>query len=48
MKVYGYARVSTIEQNTERQLMAFKNVGLDTKQIYTDKVSGKDFNRPQY
>ena len=48
IKTYGYVRVSTLEQNEERQLIALKNMGLNDKQIYIDKISGKDFNRPQY
>ena len=48
IKIYGYVRVSTLEQNEERQLIALKNMGLNDKQIYIDKISGKDFNRPQY
>lgn len=45
---YGYIRVSTREQNEERQLIALREVGVEDKAIYTDKQSGKDFNRPQY
>lgn len=48
MKVYGYIRVSTREQNEDRQLIALKEVGVLQKNIFTDKQSGKDFNRPQY
>ena len=48
IKIYGYVRVSTLEQNEERQLIALKNMGLNDNQIYIDKISGKDFNRPQY
>lgn len=48
MKIYGYVRVSTLEQNEERQLIALRNTGIDKNQIYIDKLSGKDFNRPQY
>ncbi len=48
MKIYGYVRVSTLEQNEERQLIALRNAGIDKNQIYIDKLSGKDFNRPQY
>lgn len=48
MKVYGYIRVSTREQNEDRQLIALKEVGVLEKNIFTDKQSGKDFNRPQY
>src|SRR5699024_11425332 len=42
MSVVGYTRVSTIDQNTERQLD-----GVEVDKLYTDKVSGKDTNRPQ-
>jgi len=45
---YGYIRVSTREQNEDRQLIALHEVGLQDKNIYMDKQSGKDFNRPQY
>ena len=45
---YGYARVSTIAQNLDRQLDKFHKVGLLDKDIYTDKESGKDFNRTNY
>lgn len=48
IKIYGYVRVSTLEQNEERQLIALKNMVLNDNQIYIDKISGKDFNRPQY
>lgn len=47
-KVYGYVRVSTKEQNEDRQLIALRQVGISEKNIYLDKLSGKDFNRPQY
>lgn len=47
-KVYGYIRVSSVDQNEERQTIALKNVGVLDKNIYMDKLSGKDFNRPQY
>ena len=43
---YGYARVSTAEQNEARQQIALKAAGVKT--ILVDKASGKDFNRPQY
>ena len=46
--IYGYVRVSTKEQNEDRQLIALHDVGVMQKNIYMDKQSGKDFNRPQY
>ncbi len=48
MNIYGYIRVSSRDQNEDRQLIALKEVGVDSKNIYLDKQSGKDFNRPQY
>lgn len=45
---YGYARVSTKEQNEERQLVALKDFGISEKNIFIDKQSGKDFNRENY
>ena len=47
-KIYGYIRVSSQDQNEDRQLIALKEVGVPEKNIYLDKQSGKDFNRPQY
>ena len=47
-KIYGYARVSSMDQNEDRQLMALKNHDVPEENIYLDKVSGKDFNRPKY
>lgn len=47
-KVYGYVRVSSKEQNEERQMIAMKQFGIDERSIFLDKQSGKDFNRPQY
>lgn len=46
--VYGYIRVSSRDQNEDRQMIALKEVGIAEKNIYLDKQSGKDFNRPQY
>lgn len=45
---YAYARVSTTDQNLERQLAAFRTFGVKEKQIYADKKSGKDFIRTAY
>ena len=45
---YGYVRVSTREQNEERQLVAMKNFGVPSENVFIDKQSGKDFNRPAY
>lgn len=47
-KVFGYARVSSYEQNEDRQLIALKEVGVPKKRIYVDKQSGKNFDRPAY
>ncbi len=46
--VYGYARVSSRDQNEQRQLVALREKQIETKNIYIDKQSGKDFERPQY
>ena len=48
MNISGYARVSAKDQNEERQLIALADAGVEEKNIYMDKQSGKDFNRPQY
>ena len=47
-KIFGYMRVSTREQNEDRQRVALLEMGVPEKNIYMDKLSGKDFNRPQY
>lgn len=47
-KIFGYARVSSKEQNEDRQINAFKDYNIDERDIYVDKQSGKDFNREQY
>ncbi len=47
-KIYGYVRTSTIEQNEDRQLIAMKERGVPEKNIFVDKQSGKNFDRPQY
>ncbi len=46
--VYGYIRVSSRDQNEDRQVIAMHEYGIDDSHIYTDKYSGKDFNRPAY
>ena len=48
MKEYGYVRVSSLDQNEERQLIEMKNLGIPEERIYKDKQSGKDFDRPNY
>ena len=47
-KIYGYIRVSTKDQNEDRQRIALLDFGVPQKNIYMDKQSGKDFERPQY
>lgn len=47
-QIYGYIRVSTKEQNEDRQLVAMHEFPVDDGHLYMDKLSGKDFNRPQY
>lgn len=46
--IYGYIRVSTKEQNEDRQLIAMKECNVPVENMYIDKQSGKDFNRKQY
>ena len=48
MSTYAYVRVSSRDQNAERQLIAVRDAGVDDKNIFVDKQSGKDFNRPAY
>ena len=48
MKKYGYVRVSTREQNLDRQVLAMKQEGIEEKNIYSDQMSGKNFDRPKY
>lgn len=47
-RIYGYARVSTKDQNADRQIVAMIAAGISRKDIYVDKVSGKNFDRPMY
>lgn len=46
-KIYGYARVSTREQNEDRQMIALREVEVPVENIYVDKQSAKDFERPK-
>lgn len=46
--VYGYVRVSSIEQNEDRQMIALKKAGVSASHIFMDKQSGKDFHRANY
>lgn len=46
--VYGYIRVSSVDQNEDRQLIALRGRGIPERNIFMDKQSGKDFDRPQY
>ncbi|HIS77367.1 MAG TPA: recombinase family protein [Candidatus Merdivicinus excrementipullorum] len=46
--IYGYIRVSTREQNEDRQLLALQELSIPQKNLFVDKQSGKDFERPQY
>ena len=48
MELYGYVRVSSRDQNEERQLRALYETGVRQKNIFVDKHSGSDFERPQY
>lgn len=47
-KIYGYVRVSSADQNEERQMVALAQAGVVAKNIFMDKQSGKSFDRPQY
>ena len=48
MKIYGYIRVSSTDQNTARQFAALEKLKIPKKNLFEDKQSGKDFNRPAY
>lgn len=48
MKIYGYVRVSSMDQNEDRQRIALHEAGVPEHHIYLDKQSGKNFDRPQY
>ena len=47
-KTFGYVRVSAADQNVERQLTKMRELGIGERDIFIDKASGKNFNRPQY
>lgn len=47
-KRYGYIRVSSRDQNPDRQYLALENAEVDRKNIFIDKISGRDFSRPSY
>ena len=47
-RVYGYVRVSSADQNEDRQMIEMQRVGVPTENIFIDKQSGKDFERPNY
>ena len=48
MEKYGYIRISTKDQNPERQSAAFEKYGIRPENVYLDKTSGKNFDRPAY
>ena len=48
MNIYGYVRVSSTDQNEERQMIALREAAVPAKNIFMDKQSGKDFDRPNY
>lgn len=48
MEIYGYVRVSSTDQNEDRQILALSKQNIAAKNIYIDKLSGKDFTRPAY
>ena len=47
-KILGYVRISTTDQNIDRQIIALKEIGVPEKNIYIDRQTGKNFNRPEY
>ncbi|MBR0232459.1 MAG: recombinase family protein [Synergistaceae bacterium] len=48
MAIYGYIRVSSRDQNEDRQLVEMNKLSVPTSNIYMDKLSGKNFERPAY
>ncbi len=47
-KILGYVRISSTDQNIDRQIIALKEMGVQEKNIYIDRQTGKNFNRPEY
>lgn len=47
-KIYGYVRMSSRDQNEERQMVEMKNAGVPAENIFMDKQSGRSFDRPEY
>lgn len=47
-KTYGYVRVSSRDQNIDRQIVAMEKIPIRKEDIYIDRQSGKDFDRPSY
>lgn len=47
-KTFGYARISSVDQNISRQMEALTEYGIEERDIFVDKLSGKDFNRENY
>ncbi len=48
MSEYGYVRVSSVDQNEDRQILALTNIGVKEENLFVDKISGKNFLRPEY
>jgi len=48
MEIYGYCRISSLDQNESRQILAMSELQIPPSNVFTDKQSGKDFNRPAY
>lgn len=48
MTIYGYVRISSTDQNEDRQMLTMQEKAVPEKNVYVDKQSGADFNRPQY
>ena len=47
-RIFGYIRVSSMDQNEDRQRIAMREMGIAPKNIFVDKQSGKNFERPAY